>query len=410
MELLSEPIITVAICTNFYPEVASLCQQGELPGIDLVSGTASCERPIKSWNELAQQLPELNPSQPLLVIGSCLPNSLPDPPPDFHTLCLHNLDQCFNLIAGKTLTARLIHQKAYLISSGWLEGWADHLRSWGFQQQETAQLFFQDCASNIVLLDTGIFADSDRQLAAFANYVGLPASQIWVGLDYLAAVLRTLVSDTRNRHLQTTLTQCQEQTAHYALALSLLDELTGKTNVEDVVADVADLFKILFAPQEVIFHTASCDSAAAQETTPAYKLTEKEQTRLEAENYVISQARDGFWISLRAGDLFHGYLEIVGLSLPAYLERYLNLAITIAPLCTLAINKARYTEKMQEEIEVLRSLLPLRSFCKKIRDERGNWQEVAAYIPQHHPLDISHGICPGCAEKHYPEYFSRLKK
>ncbi len=410
MELLSEPITTVAICENFYPEVASLCAQGELPGIDLVSMEASCERPIKFWKDLAQQLPELNPSQPLLVIGSCLPSALPDLPTDFHTLCLHNLDQCFHLIAGKTLTDKLIHQKAYLVSSGWLENWADHLRSWGFQQQETAQLFFQDCASKIVLLDTGIFADSDRQLAAFANYVGLPASQIWIGLDYLAAVLRAQVSDTRNRHLQTTLMEYQEQAAHYALALSMLDELTGKTKAEDAVADVADLFKILFAPQDVIFHTASSNSTADQETVPVDKLTEQEQVRLEAENYIISQARDGFWISLKAGDLFHGYLEIVGLAMPGYLERYLNLAITIAPLCTLAIDKARQTEEMQEEIEVLRSILPLCSFCKKIRDERGNWQEVDAYIPQNHPIDISHGLCPGCAEKHYPEYYARLKK
>jgi len=56
-----------------------------------------------------------------------------------------------------------------------------------------------------------------------------------------------------------------------------------------------------------------------------------------------------------------------------------------------------------EEIKTLRSILPLCSFCKKIRDDKGYWEQVDVYIHKHLQADISHGICPECAKEHYPD-------
>lgn len=55
------------------------------------------------------------------------------------------------------------------------------------------------------------------------------------------------------------------------------------------------------------------------------------------------------------------------------------------------------------EIKYLRGILPLCSFCKKIRNDQGYWQQVDQYIQQHTEADVSHGICPVCFEKHYPD-------
>jgi PAS domain S-box-containing protein len=61
-------------------------------------------------------------------------------------------------------------------------------------------------------------------------------------------------------------------------------------------------------------------------------------------------------------------------------------------------------QKALKEIKTLRGILPLCSHCKKIRDDKGYWKKVDVYIHQHTEADISHGICPDCAEKYYPEY------
>lgn len=63
-------------------------------------------------------------------------------------------------------------------------------------------------------------------------------------------------------------------------------------------------------------------------------------------------------------------------------------------------------EKLQtalSEIKTLRGLLPICSYCNQIRDEKGDWNRLEAYIQDHSDAKFSHGICPDCASKHYPD-------
>ncbi len=55
-----------------------------------------------------------------------------------------------------------------------------------------------------------------------------------------------------------------------------------------------------------------------------------------------------------------------------------------------------------EEVKTLRGILPICSFCKKVRDDKGYWEQVDVYINKHSQADISHSICPDCTKKHYP--------
>ncbi len=57
------------------------------------------------------------------------------------------------------------------------------------------------------------------------------------------------------------------------------------------------------------------------------------------------------------------------------------------------------------KVETLSGLLPICAFCKDIRDDSGYWHQVEAYIKEHSKANFSHGVCPDCAKKHYPEYF-----
>ena len=60
-------------------------------------------------------------------------------------------------------------------------------------------------------------------------------------------------------------------------------------------------------------------------------------------------------------------------------------------------------KKAQDEIRTLKGILPLCSFCKKIRDEKGDWEQVDEYLYKHSEVDISHSVCPDCMKEHYPE-------
>jgi hypothetical protein len=62
------------------------------------------------------------------------------------------------------------------------------------------------------------------------------------------------------------------------------------------------------------------------------------------------------------------------------------------------------------EIKTLQGIVPICSFCKKIRDDKGFWNQVEAYVSQHTEAEFSHGICPDCLEKHYSDLFEDKKK
>lgn len=56
-----------------------------------------------------------------------------------------------------------------------------------------------------------------------------------------------------------------------------------------------------------------------------------------------------------------------------------------------------------EEIKMLRGIVPICSFCKKIRDQEGHWTNLEKYISEHSEAKFSHGICDECKAKHYPD-------
>jgi GAF domain-containing protein len=64
----------------------------------------------------------------------------------------------------------------------------------------------------------------------------------------------------------------------------------------------------------------------------------------------------------------------------------------------------------QANIQTLSGLLPMCAYCKGIRDDSGYWQSVEAYIAQHSQAEFSHGICPECMDKHFPEVAARRSK
>jgi PAS domain S-box-containing protein len=56
-----------------------------------------------------------------------------------------------------------------------------------------------------------------------------------------------------------------------------------------------------------------------------------------------------------------------------------------------------------DQVKTLSGIVPICSYCKKIRDDRGYWEQVEAYVSKHTEAQFSHGICPQCLEQFCPE-------
>jgi hypothetical protein len=65
--------------------------------------------------------------------------------------------------------------------------------------------------------------------------------------------------------------------------------------------------------------------------------------------------------------------------------------------------------RLEDEIHVLKGIIPICCYCKKIRNDEKIWQQMEAYITQHSDAHFSHGICPECFEKE-SEKIKSMKK
>jgi PleD family two-component response regulator len=55
------------------------------------------------------------------------------------------------------------------------------------------------------------------------------------------------------------------------------------------------------------------------------------------------------------------------------------------------------------KVKLLSGLVPICSGCKQIRDDKGYWSEVESYVQKHSEAKFTHGLCPKCTQKYFPD-------
>jgi hypothetical protein len=76
-------------------------------------------------------------------------------------------------------------------------------------------------------------------------------------------------------------------------------------------------------------------------------------------------------------------------------------------IAVLAGTVAEQQRALQKEVVMLRGILPICMFCKKIKNDAGEWERLEGYISKRSEAEFSHGMCQECAKKHYPGVFDR---
>ena len=91
------------------------------------------------------------------------------------------------------------------------------------------------------------------------------------------------------------------------------------------------------------------------------------------------------------------------------LRARVNIGVQLVTLQQELINQAKELAKTLAEIKQLSGLLPICSYCKKIRDDQNYWEQVESYVGKHSEARFSHGICPDCYEKHIRPQLDQLR-
>lgn len=61
------------------------------------------------------------------------------------------------------------------------------------------------------------------------------------------------------------------------------------------------------------------------------------------------------------------------------------------------------------KVKLLSGMLPICSGCKKIRDDKGYWNQVENYVQKHSEATFTHGLCPECSDKYFPGLYDEFE-
>ena len=94
---------------------------------------------------------------------------------------------------------------------------------------------------------------------------------------------------------------------------------------------------------------------------------------------------------------------------------------TLIQIIVRDVTQRKQNEKKQQElilelnealakVKTLSGLLPICAWCKKIRDDSGEWEQMEVYIRDRSEANFSHSICPECTKQLYPEIYQKINK
>jgi DNA-binding response OmpR family regulator len=83
----------------------------------------------------------------------------------------------------------------------------------------------------------------------------------------------------------------------------------------------------------------------------------------------------------------------------AELRARMQVGARVVNLQTTLAERVRELEDALSRVKQLQGLLPICSYCKKIRDDQNYWHQVESYVGKHTDARFSHGICPECTDK-----------
>jgi hypothetical protein len=93
-------------------------------------------------------------------------------------------------------------------------------------------------------------------------------------------------------------------------------------------------------------------------------------------------------------------LAVLGVAYLIVTRRRLRQEVAIRQERESSLTEALHT------IEVLSGLLAMCASCKSVRNSEDKWESVELYLQRHAEVAVTHGICPTCASKLYPDYLN----
>lgn len=345
------------VCENLEQEAAAAVQLEKLTDVMVSSFPAGCLHLPVGWDTLLSGIGGGNGECDRLdpIGGACFAR-LGEPPRCAGECHLHKFEHCFHLFLPADLVDEYMGRGAFLLTPGWLSNWWRYMSQWGLDQR-TARDFFGECATSLVLVDTGIHEEGILRLQEAADFVGLPWEILPAGLDHLRALLSRIVLEWRleeeRRTSTAALSRVGRRSADYAMVFDLIGSLTGIMAEPAAIENTLEAFTMLFAPGSLTYLSVVDGRLGRVWSRPAGTsdaVPMMDRLLGEGQDLVWNEAGDGFVLRIVHQDETFGILRVGEIAYPEYMERYLEAARILGKVSGLAISNARHYREMQDAV------------------------------------------------------------
>lgn len=394
----------VFVCEFYVKEAHHLVSAENLSDVNIQSMPAICKNCVCNT---PNHVEKTTPTQPCIREDS------------FNLLYTSKLGLCQNLLMGSSYIDNEIAKGNYVLSSGWLTNWRRTvIDEWRFDEI-VAKDFFKEAANKLLLLDSGVYGDIELELQDFSRFCGLEYEIVPVGMEYFHNNFMLIYQHWKLKISEFIRQEYSKKVADYTMIFDMFPQFSELESVDGVIQHAFNMFMILTAASKLAFKP-TYDIAPSQDIVfygAAYE-SELLSTNFEKEFKTITPTKldTGFILKISISSRLLGYIEISGIPSANHFKHYSDLAVYVGQMYALALSNAIHFEalnnqkdvlqKRTEELEkalsdmnTLRGIIPICSYCKKIRDDQSSWHQLETYISDHSEALFSHGICPHCMEK-----------
>ncbi|MBF0192248.1 MAG: PAS domain-containing protein [Magnetococcales bacterium] len=339
-------LFAIFCCETFAPDLSAAVAAEGWTDVTVLAYPVRCGRPPIQWTELTPCLPAT--STGAVILGRACLKEIGSPPAGWPQTTIAIQEECFDLVADHALVRESISRGAYLMTPGWLEQWRHHLQTMGFAGHN-ARTFFQECARELLLLDTGIRSDAPVWLAELAAEVGVPANRLTIGLDHTRLLLLRLVAEWRLTEERATTKRRERQhdraMADMIGAMDFLGRLALLRKEEEALEGMEQMFRMLFAPE--LFRVVRVDNGIPCADPTLSDALQTAVNRLSGASWAWTPSGHGFVLRLGPEEQTVGILVVERLAFPEFRERYLGLALNLTGVCGLILQNSRTLQRMR---------------------------------------------------------------
>ncbi|MBE3109261.1 MAG: diguanylate cyclase [Acidobacteria bacterium] len=336
-------------CANFDREILAIQSSPDFRDVRFKTLPADCDQVEAEWHGLREAVGSFRDDGcSVCIFGSyCLTRAEKDF--GLGEACRFvQKGQCFEWVADKESLDRFLQDGALLVLPGWLRDWEAQVDKRWPSGRKSAQTYFRELAKKVVLLDTGVHPDIDRELKSFARFLRLPHEVFPAGLEHFKLSLARIVLSWRvereKEGIEDHVTAIRRQMSDYARIGPLLEAVTNVKSVEEALAGVLEFFRVLLSPQEVVYHPVeSFSGRPGPEGSPWDRII-----ALNAD-YAWTDDRRAIYLKISHHRELLGILEVVGFGDPERREHDLDLALALARISGLALANVKTSRALNAE-------------------------------------------------------------